>query len=218
MSLAALLAKDLRRDARRLEGVGTALILTGLLYFLALFALPATRQSPGTMTLLLWVPVVVGASLAATRGLAREAQDGTLDLLRLAPVAPVLHGLSRTLADGVTTTLMAAASVTLLAGLYGASLSVALLLTIALGVIGITVVTSLAGGIAGLADDRGLLAPVLAVPALAPHLNALMDATTVALAEGQMHTDALVVLVGLNLVAAALAWFLWPSLIGGDAS
>ncbi len=81
------------------------------------------------------------------------------------------------------------------------------------------VVGSLAGGLAAQARGRDILLPLLAVPLLAPLVQAGVSATASAI-EGAALADMaprLWAMAGYDVAALAGAWLLWPHLLEADA-
>lgn len=214
----ALLWKDMRREARHKETMQAGLVLVLLFMLLFLFAFPTLAGSPEAAAAVLWVPLVFAGAALAGRGFASEADLGTLDLLRALPVPLGHHGWSRTLLNTVLLAFLAGLTVGAAAALFAVPVSLALVLGLALAVPGLAIVGTLASAIAAQARSRELLLPLLMVPVLAPLLQAGVHATIQAL-EGATPTQArvpLLILAAYDLLAAGIAWFLWPIVLEGD--
>ena len=215
-AFAALVGKDLRREARSKEAVLAGLLLVALAFLAALFADPA--RDGGTMAALLWTPLLFATVALVGRGFASEMDRGTVHLLRAAPVPLALHGWSRTVVHLLVAGLVAAASVALLAGLFALDVTAPLAATLALGAAGLAVVGTLASAISAQARTREVLLPVLLVPVAAPLLQAGVRATVDALA-GAGWSDLqgeLLLMAGYDVMAAGVAWLLWPLVLEGD--
>jgi heme exporter protein B len=218
MSFAAVLWKDLRLEARGKESLQAALVLVALFLLVDLYAFSSLEGQPAMAAAVLWVPLVFGSASLAARGLAGEADRGTLVLLRSAPVPLAWHGWSRTVVHVLLIAVLAAASTLLAAGLFATAISPLLLLVLALAVPGLAVVATLASALAAQARMRDALLPVLLVPVLAPLLHSGIAATKVALAGGAAGdaSAALWLMAAYDLVAAGVAWLLWPIVLEGD--
>jgi heme exporter protein B len=215
---AALLWKDARREARGKESVQAALVLAALFLLVDLFAFQALDDQPRVAAAVLWAPLVFGAAALVARGFAGEADRGTLTLLRSAPVPLAWHGWSRTLLHLGLVAILAAVTLTLASGLFALHVSLALLSALALAVPGIAVVGTLASALAAQARMRDALLPVLLVPVLAPLLQSGVEATRLALSGATIleARPALLLMLGYDLVAAGVAWLLWPVILEAD--
>ncbi len=215
MSLRALLWKDLRREWASREGLQAGLILVALFLVLYLFAFNDLSNEPATASVVIWAPLLWAAAAVAGRGTASEADRGTLVLLQLAPVPRVLHGVSRTAIDLLLILVLAAASLLLANLVFAVPLSLYLTAAVALGAVGLAVIGGLAGAMAAQARARELLLPMLLVPVLIPLLQAGLAASQGALA-GEFQRTPFLLLIGYDLVAAGVAWLLWPHVLDAD--
>lgn len=218
MSFAALLWKDVRREARGKESVQAALVLAALFLLVDLFAFSSLADEPRMAAAVLWVPLVFAAAALVARGFANEADRGTLALLRSAPVPLAWHGWSRTIVHLALVGLLTAVTLVLAAGLFAFETSPVLALTLALAVPGIAVSGTLASALAAQARMRDALLPVLLVPVLAPLLQAGIEATRLAL-EGASFADArpaILLMLAYDLIAVGVAWLLWPVVLEGE--
>jgi len=213
MSLQALLWKDARRELRSKESLQTGLVLVGLFAVVYLFS--GTSLEGRLAALALWIPLVFATAALTGRGLAAEADRGTLEWLRSLPVSPALHGVSRTLVDLVLAAGLTAATLLVLRYGFAVPVGAPLLLVAALGVWGLTVVGALTAGLAAQARSRELLLPILLVPAAAPLLQSGMAATLDALT-GSIDRTPLLLMAGYDLVATGIAWLLWPFVLEAD--
>jgi heme exporter protein B len=218
VSFAAVLWKDARLEARGKESLQAALVLVALFLLVDLYAFSSLDGQPDVAAAVLWVPLVFGSAALAARSFAGEADRGTLALLRSAPVPLAWHGWSRTLVHLVLIAILAAAATLLAAGLFATTLSPLLLVVLALAVPGLAIVATLASALAAQARMRDALLPILLVPVLAPLLHSGIEATRIALADGAW-TDAraaLLLMLGYDLIAAGVAWLLWPVVLEDD--
>lgn len=218
MSLRLLVAKDLRREGRAKEGIGAGLVLVALFLVLDLWIFPDLRGEPRAATAALWVPLLFGAAAIAGRGMASEVDRGTIEWLRSLPVGHGLHGASRTIVDTAMLALLAGATLLLMRLLFGVALDPSLILVLALAVVGLGIIGTLAGGLAAQATARDVMLPILLVPVAAPLLLAGVQATIALLAAGTFDDvrTPLLLMLGYDLVAAGVAAFLWPVIMEGD--
>lgn len=216
--LRALLWKDARRELRQLEGLAAGLVLVLLFLFVDLLAFPSLADQPAVAAVVLWTPILFGATAVVARGFASEADLGTLDLARSLPLPLALHGWSRTLLHLALLALLAALTAGVAAALFGLRVPSPLVAILALAVAGLAIVGTLASAIAAQARGRGLLLPILTVPVLAPLLMAGIDATATALAGGTGSglSTPILLMAGYDLLAAGVAWFLWPVVLEAD--
>jgi ABC-type transport system involved in cytochrome c biogenesis permease component len=215
VSLAALLGKDLRREGRGRQALQAGAVLVALFLVLDLFAFRTLAGQHRAAAAALWAPILYATAALCGRGLAAEADRGTLDLLRSAPVPLALHGLSRTLVDGAVAVALALACALVAGPLLALPVTAALLGVLALGAAGLAVLGSLAAAIAAQARSRDLLLPVLLVPAAAPLLHAGIEATVRVLA-GSAAKVPVLLMGGYLLLAAGAALLLWPIVLEGD--
>jgi heme exporter protein B len=218
LSFAALLWKDVRREARGKESVQAALVLAALFLLVDLFAFSSLTDEPRMAAAVLWVPLVFAAAALVARGFAHEADKGTLALLRSAPVPVAWHGWSRTLVNVALVSLIALVTLALAAALFAFDVSAVLAAVVALAVLGIAIAGTLASALAAQARMRDALLPVLLVPVLAPLLHAGIEATRRALQDATFGEarPALLLMVAYDLVAAGVAWLLWPVILDGE--
>jgi heme exporter protein B len=218
VTFAALLWKDVRREARGKESLQAALVLAALFLLVDLYAFTSLADQPRTAAAVLWVPLVFAAAALVARGFTGEADKGTLALLRAAPVPLAWHGWSRTLVHLGLVGLLAAVTLALTAALFALDVSGVLVVAIALAVPGIAIAGTLASALAAQARMRDALLPVLLVPVLAPLLQAGIEATRLGL-EGASFAEArpaLLLMLAYDLVAAGVAWLLWPVVLDGE--
>ncbi len=215
MSLWALIAKDARRELRGKDAFQAGLVLVLMFLVLDLFVASDLSDQPALAALVLWTPVLYGAIVVTGRSLAAEADRGTLELLRVAPVPLLWHGLSRTLVNGILVCALVAVALAAAWAVFLIPISASLVAVLALSAVGLTVVGSLTGGLAAQARSRDVLLPVLAVPVLVPLLQAGAEGTLAALdgaALAGLQTH-LLLLASYDLLALGAAWFLWPAIL-----
>ncbi|MCA1811297.1 MAG: heme exporter protein CcmB, partial [Halobacteriales archaeon] len=162
--------------------------------------------------------LLYGGAALTGRGFAAEADRGTLDLLRSAPVPLLWHGLSRAAVHALLTAglaLLGLGGVWLLFGIAAPLPVVAVLL---LAAVGVAVAGTATSALAAQARGREVLLPILLVPVLAPLLQAGLRATIAAL-DGAALADLqvpLLLMAGYDLVAAGAAMVVLPLALEGD--
>lgn len=217
MSFAALLGKDLRRELRGKEALQAGLVLVLTFLLLDLFTFQDLSAEPRAAALVLWTPLLYGTVAAGGRALAAEADRGTLELLRSAPVPWLWHGLSRTIASALLAGILLAVTLGAADLLFAVPVTGGLVITLAVAAVGLAIVGSLAGALAAPARARETLLPVLAVPLLVPLLQAGLSATLDLLAGvplADLRTP-LLLMAGYDLILLGAAWLLWPVVLEG---
>lgn len=218
MSLRHLLWKDLRREVRSKEALQAGLVLVALFFVLDLFIYPDLSSDPRGTAVVLWTPILYASAAALGRGMASEADRGTLELLRSAPVPLLYHGISRTLLHTLVLALLGGITLGLAALIWQVPLDAGLTITFALAIVGLALMGSLTAGLAAQAQAREVLLPILLVPVLIPLLLAGVRATLASLGGAELGDlrPAWLLMVGYDLLAAAAAWLLWPIVMEGD--
>jgi heme exporter protein B len=218
VSLGALLWKDLRREARGKEALQAGLVLLGLFLVLDLFAFPTLQGSPRAAAAALWTPLLYGGAALTGRGFAAEADRGTLDLLRSAPVPLLLHGLSRAMVHTFLTAGLALLGLSGVWLLFGIAAPWTLVVVLLLAAVGVAVAGTATSALAAQARSREVLLPILLIPILAPLLQAGLRATIAGL-DGAALADLrlpLLLMAGYDLVAIGAAVLVLPIALEGD--
>src|SRR6478735_6510420 len=206
---AALLARDLRLVWR---GPGDAMVvLSSFVVATVLFPLgigPDTNFFARIAAGILWCAALFASLLSLERLFATDYEDGTLDLLLLAPWPIELAALAKCLAHWIVTGLPLAVLAPLLAvafGLSGEGLA-ALSLTLLVGTPTLSLIGGLAAALTLGARRGGALLALLALPLCVPTL--IFGAGAVeAVAMGEGFVTHLAILGALALMAlATLPW------------
>lgn len=215
---AALIWKDARRELRGKEALQAGIVLVALFFVLDLFAFPTLEGQPRAAAAALWAPLLYATAALVGRGFASEADRGTLELLRAAPVPVAWHGWSRTVLHTALVLLLAGVTLGLGAALFAVPLTLALAVPIALAALGLAIVGTLASGLSAQARSRETLLPLLLIPVTAPLLQAGILATLSALAGASLAElrTPLLLLAGYDLAALGIAWLLWPFILEAD--
>ncbi|MHB8632620.1 MAG: heme exporter protein CcmB [Thermoplasmatota archaeon] len=212
MSLRHLLARDVAREAKGKEAFLAGGVLLALFLLLDLFSFGDLSQTPRAAAVVLWSPLLFGAAALCGASLASDHDRGTMDLLRSAPVALVWHGVSRTIVNAGLLALLAALSLGAGSFLFAIPLGLPICALLALAVAGISMVATLAGGLAAAASSRSILLPLLMAPALAPLLQAGVSGSLDALSGAGWRSlqVPLLLMAAYDVAAAGVAWLLWP--------
>jgi heme exporter protein B len=184
----AIARKDLLGELRGRHAAVSTLFFAGVVLLLFGFALgPDSRRLADAAPGLLWLAIVFAGVLAMARLHQLETDDGALDQLALYPIDRRAIYLGKVVAGFVA---MAVVGLLLLAAvgvLYGIDLVPALgplVLTLALGAIGVAAVGTFYAGVTVRMRAREAMMPLLMLPVLAPLLLAAVRATTIALGAG----------------------------------
>ena len=182
----AIARKDAVAELRGRHALVSTVFFAAVVLLLFGFALGPDRArlaaaAPG----LLWLAMVFAGMLAVSRLHLLETDDGALEQLALYPVSrraiyggKALAGLAVVGALGV----LALGAVGLLFAVDVASAWLPLLVTVALGAVGIAAVGTFYAGITVRLRAREVMLPLLMLPVLAPLLLAAVKATVAALA------------------------------------
>lgn len=217
MSFAAVLLRDVRREWRSKEAALGAFVLLALFVVLDIFAFADLSGQSATAAAVLWAPMLFGAAAVCGRSLAGDVDRSTMDLLRSAPVPLGWLGLSRTAVHAILLAALAVVGAYVAGGLFGFAIPPLLTLVLLLAACGTATVATLAGGLSAQARTREALTPILLVPAIAPLVQAGVQATTTLLAgTGASVRAPLLALAGYDLIALGAAWLLWPIVLEGD--
>lgn len=214
MSFAAVWWKDVRRELRSKESLQAGLVLVGLFFVLYLFAI-ADLADARLAAVAVWTPILYATAALAARGMATEADRGTLALLQTAPVAAAVHGWSRTLVNLLLTLVLAALAIVLGGIGFGMAMPPALWLVAALAAVGLAGVGTLVGALAAQARAREVLMPILLIPVAAPLVQAGVAATLDALS-GSPERAPLLLMAGYDIIMLGAVTLLWPFALEAD--
>jgi heme exporter protein B len=202
----ALCLRDLRLGWRQGGGAGAALgFLLTMIVLLPVGLGPdqalLQRIAPGA----LWIGLLLSVLLSAERVFHQDLEDGTLDLLILAPVPLELAVLAKAVAHWLMTSLPLA----VIAPLLGILLNIApeailpLLLAMLLGSLTLSLLAAVGSSLTAGLRRGGLVMSMLILPLYVPVLIFGMAASTPGGAE--VGTSALLILTALALAALVLA-------------
>jgi heme exporter protein B len=218
MSLAVLLTKELTVEWRSRDivaGTLTVAILVALAGYLAFAArVPANAAVPGV----LWIGVVFAAQVGLSRSFVVERQRGTLDGLLASPADPLALWAAKLILHFLTVLLVAIVTLLALFLFFSPDAigsATGFLVVVPLGVLGVTLVTTMTGLIAMHGRNWVLLVPLLSLPAVYPLLAAAIPATELLLQDAPLASlnDPLRFLVLYDVILLVLAWLLVPYLL-----
>lgn len=172
-ALSALMARDMRLAIR--VGGGA---LIGVLFFLIVVTLMPFAVGPDLKLLqrigpaILWIGALLASLLALDRLIAADAEDGSLDLLLMAPVPLELALAVKGLAHWLTTGLPLIIAAPILAMLLNLDLAAtgAVVLTLAAGTPALTFIGLIGAALSVALRRGGLLMAVLVLPLTVPVL------------------------------------------------
>jgi heme exporter protein B len=171
-TVGALLRKELLLELRTLESVPGMSLFAVSTFVVFHFALNRNSVEGDLGAGILWVTLLFAAMLGVNRLFVADAEEGGFDAFLLAPVDRTAMFLAKALAllaylAALELVAVAAFALLLLGPSIGPALP-GLLLTLALGDLGVAVVGTLVAALAVRTRARDLLGPLLALPLLVP--------------------------------------------------
>ena len=215
-ALIAIIGKDLRIEGRRRDNVAAAAMYAIVCLLIFNFALDtpgtdATRLVPG----LIWVTITYGATVGFGRTFAQEHERGNLDALLAAPLDRSILYAAKLLGNLALTAVLIVLTVALTTVFFTVMFDpLALLLSLALGTLGLAAAGTLLSALAAQTRAREVLLPVLLFPITVPALLAAVHSTAAAL-QGRMAWggagDApwLHLLIAFDLIYVVLSWLVF---------
>ncbi len=215
-TLTAIIGKDLRIEGRRRDNVAAAAMYAIVCLLIFNFALDApgtdaARLVPG----LIWVTITYGATVGFGRTFAQEHERGNLDALLAAPLDRSALYAAKLLGNLALTAVLIVLTVALTTVFFTVAFApLALLLSLALGTLGLAAVGTLLSALAAQTRAREVLLPVLLFPITVPALLAAVHSTAAAL-QGRMAWggagDApwLHLLIAFDLIYVVLSWLVF---------
>jgi heme exporter protein B len=173
--------KDWRVEGRARDVLAATIFFAVLVITILAFAFgPETRKLREAAPGILWVAIAFASILAASRAFASESEDGALETLLLYPVPHELIYLGKLLGNLGLMLILALliAPFTLL--LYGVSIAgreLPFVLTVFLGVMGFSIISSFQSALTINLRSRESLLPVLIFPIVVPVVIACVKAT-----------------------------------------
>ena len=198
---ATLLGKEVRTEFRSRELLSTTIVFVLIVVVVFSFTFdPTTNESHRFGPGLLWMAFLFAASLMLQPCFLREQANDTLSALRLAVRDPFAIFLAKICANTLFLLLTELVMLPEFAALFNVSLGAELggiLLTFALGSLGISTVGTALAAISAQARMRGLLLPLLLLPLLTPILVVSTEVTV-----GLMSPDPVIQWKGVGLLLA----------------
>jgi heme exporter protein CcmB len=207
-ALRTVIARDLMLAVR--AGGGAALALA---FFAAVATLVPLGIGPDLKLLariaagVLWVAAVLAALLSLDRLFQADYEDGSLDLMALAPLSLEALALAKIVAHWLSTGLPLTLIAALLAVAYGlpASATATLVLALLIGTPAVSAIGGIGAALTLSIRRGGLILPFIVLPLVAPVVIFGAGAVTAVL-DG-LHSGALLFLAAFSLLAVALAPF-----------
>jgi len=206
-ALNALLWRDVALARKQGGGLGAALS-----FILAVVVLVPLSVGPDLNLLarlaagLMWLALLLAVLLTADRIFQQDLEDGTLDLMTMAPVAFELVALVKAIAHWLTVSLplaLIAPPLGLMLNLDIASLPV-LWLAMAAGSLALSLLAALGGAITAGLRRGGLLISILILPLYVPVLVFGVSATTMMMGP-QSALPSLLILLAITLVCLVVS-------------
>jgi heme exporter protein B len=198
---ATLLGKEVRTEFRSRELLSTTIVFVLIVVVVFSFTFdPTTNESHRFGPGLLWMAFLFAASLMLQPCFLREQTNDTLSALRLAVRDPFAIFLAKICANTLFLLLTELVMLPVFAALFNVSLGAELggiLLTFALGSLGISTVGTALAAISAQARMRELLLPLLLLPLLTPILVVSTEVTV-----GLMSPDPVIQWKGVGLLLA----------------
>ncbi|WP_339096983.1 heme exporter protein CcmB [Deinococcus sp. VB142] len=210
-----VLLKDLRLEGRSKDILSTTLFFAGLVVLIMGFAFgPDTNKMRDAAAGVLWCALAFASVLAAGRAWAGEQESGALESLLLYPVAHEWLYLGKAAANALLMLVLGAVTAGLTAlffDVHFASLGL-LALTLTLGVLGLSLVTTFYAAVTVNLRAKEALLPVLSFPIIIPVMIGAVKSTV--LLTGAMNLDDYWawtrLLLGFDVVTLLVATFIFP--------
>lgn len=209
-------AKDWRIEGRARDVLTATIFFAGLVVMILAFAFgPETVRLRQAAPGVLWVAIAFASILAASRAFASEAEDGALEALLLYPVPHELIYLGKLLSNIGLMLMLALLVVPLTILLYDVKVSERLpllLLTVFLGVIGFSIISTFQSSLTVNLRARESLLPVLIFPLVVPVVIGAVKATTLIVTGGSGVEiwGWLRLLIGFNVVYVTVCTLVFP--------
>jgi heme exporter protein B len=215
-------AKDLRAELRTKEAVNASLSFSLVILLLFSFAFdPTEEQTREISGGLLWLVFAFAGALILNRSFARELANDCLDALVASPISGAALFLGKCLANVallITVELVCLPVFGIFYNVRWTQRFWPLLLVIALGTWGLTVVGTVFSALTVNLRLRELMLPTLVYPLLIPALMAAIQLTTALMAGRPLAGDLLdwlKLLIGFDIIFTALALGLVDTVLVG---
>jgi heme exporter protein B len=205
-------AKDLRAEMRNKEGVNASLSFALVILLLFSFAFdPTSDQLREISGGLLWLVFAFAGALILNRSFARELPNDCLDALISSPVSGGALFLGKALANALLLFVINLACLLVFGVLYNVQITRQfwpMLLVLALGTWGLTVIGTTFSALTVNLRVRELMLPILVYPMMIPGLLAAIQLSTQLIAGQPLEGDLLFwlkLLVSFDIIFTALA-------------
>ena len=210
-----VLLKDLRLEGRSKDILSTTLFFAGLVVLIMGFAFgPDTGQMRDAAPGVLWCALAFASVLAAGRAWSGEQESGALESLLLYPAAHEWLYLGKAAANALLMLVLGVVTAALTSIFFDvqfASLGL-MALTLTLGVLGLSLVSTFYAAITVNLRAREALLPVLSFPIIIPVMIGAVKSTV--LLSGAMNLDDYWawtrLLLGFDVVTLLVATFIFP--------
>ena len=180
-----IIRKDLRAEFRSKELVSSMALFTLLSVLIFSFALELDRTArQEVVSGVLWVTLVFASVLGLNRSLANEREQGNLDAMMLAPIDRTSVYVGKMVGNFIFTAIIGFILLPVMTVLYNLNLSQPLmLLTLALGTLGLTAIGTLLSTMTVQTRSRETLLPIAMLPTTLPVILMVVRASSGILAE-----------------------------------
>jgi len=214
--ITAVFKKDMQAELRSRFALNSVLAFVGAALLLILFSLNVDQLPPTPQSGIIWIIILFAALLSLSRSFVAETEKKTFNLLRLHANASDVFG-GKLLYNFVF--ILGVNGTTFALYIFFLGLPVAnlltLILTLVLGTIGLSAISTMLAAIVSQADRKGAIFSVLSIPLLFPLILILVDATKAALLEGAVASFwnnfwALIGFAGTTITAGFLLFdYIW---------
>ena len=214
-----LARKDLLQEVRSKAVTVATLFFSGLVLVILAFAIgPSDIALANAAPGVLWVALAFAGVISAAQSYQSELEEGAFEQLLLYPVPRAVIFLGKLAANWCFMSLLGFVLLPLSALLFGASLTADwpwLLLTIALGTLGFSLIATFYAALTANLRARESLLPVLMFPVVVPVLLAAVRATGEVMRSGnlQIAQDWLQLLVGFDLIYLVVCTAIFPFVV-----
>lgn len=215
----AVAGKDLRLELRSKEIVVATAFFAGLVVIILAFALgPEERALENAAAGALWTALAFAGTVSAAQSFQGELEDGALEPLLLYPVPRGALFLGKLLANWTFMLALGALLLPVTAAVFGADVGASpglLLLTVALGTLGFSLIATFYAALTANLRARESLLPVLMFPVVVPVVLASVRASNSVLllgnpAEGRGWVQ---LLAGFDLVYLVVCTAIFPFVV-----
>jgi heme exporter protein B len=217
-----IFVKDLRAEIRSKEAINASLSFAVVILLLFSFAFdPSDEQTRAMSGGLLWIVFAFAGTLILNRSFARELPNDCLDALIAAPVSGAALFLGKALSNFVLLLAVELISLPVFGIFYNVRWAVQiwpLLLVLALGTWGLTVIGTIFSALTVNIRLRELMLPLLIYPMTIPALMGAMQLSTALIAGQPLSADLEVwfrLLIGFDVIYTVLALVLMETVLVG---